>query len=725
MRDVKAGPANGVAHRDPVMLVDALLNPRNVVIVGATDRPGNWAQRVWRNLKRYNFPGKVFPFNPTRDAVWDETCFRSFDDLPEGPDHLIILTPAKSVAGILREAAARGARSATVMSSGFDEALGDEGKAVGAELRAAIADTGLAVSGPNCLGNFNAASSFFSMTDDRVHRLNVGPVAVFGQSGGIAMSIKRALEERGLDTAALVTTGNESGLTTADYIAYFSQVPHVKVMACYVESVHDAQQFLAALHLARAAGKPVVVMKLGASAEGREAAAAHTGALAGSMEAFDAVAGEAGALRVRNLDDMVEVVEFLVHAPLPKGPRLSSLTFSGGMRGILLDAAALNGLSYKPLSDATYSKLSELLGVGTIIGNPLDTGFAGLTNPDAYIESVKTLLADDEVDILLLQEELVRGPGQERKESNLRLVNELALRSRKPVAFTSMVSYGLNEYARKIRAEVPNVAVLQEVDKSLRCIGHVINYTARLKADDPPKHIPSAEGNMLLADYALGTMSATLDEIRSKKLLAAYGINVPQEELTVDAEAAVAAATRIGFPVVAKLVSAEVAHKSDVGGVIVNLVDAEAVREAFGKIIHAAAVLPNKPDLEGVLIAEMVKGGLELVLGAVRDPEIGPVILFGAGGVDLELTRDVALAAPPLNGTRANALIDRTLIGKKIAGYRGQPAFDRSALVEALIGLSNFILDAGDQVDSVDINPLLLRQKGAVMLDALVVLNRK
>jgi acyl-CoA synthetase (NDP forming) len=709
------------AGNNAVAKVEALLNPRNVVIVGATDKPGNWAQRVWRNLKRYNYPGKIYPFNPTRESVWDERCYRNFDELPEAPDHLIVLAPAKHVAGMLREAAAKGARSATVMSSGFDEAPEAEGKVLGAELRKAIEETGLAVSGPNCLGNFNAAASFFSMTDDRPHRFKVGPVAVFGQSGGIVMAIKRTLEERGIDTAALVTTGNETGLTTADYITYCAQAEHIRVIACYVESVHDPVAFLDALRTARAAGKPVVVMKLGASDKGREAAAAHTGALAGSMEAFDAIAGEAGALRVRNLDDMVEAVEFLTHAPLPTGSRLGSITFSGGMRGLLLDGAALNGLDYRPLSDATFKKLSEFLGVGTIIGNPLDTGFAGLTNPAAYVKSVETLLSDPDIDILLLQEELPRGPGSERKEANLRAVNELVPKYGKPVAFVTMISHGVNDYSRKLRDELPNLAFLQEVEKSLRAIANVIAYAERIGQKAPAVPAANDAGKKLLAEYKQVAGPATLDEVRSKSLLRAYGVPAPREELAKTEDQAVAAAGRIGYPVVAKLVSAAIPHKSDVGGVIVGIKNEADLRAAFAKIVSAVASLPGKPDLEGVLIAEMVSGGLELVLGASHDPEMGPTILFGAGGVDLELVRDVALAALPLDEARANALIDRTRVSKIIAGYRGRPALDRSALVKALVGLSHVVSDAGGAIDSIDINPFLLRTNGGVMLDALVV----
>ncbi len=305
-------------ERSSVEKVAALLDPRNVVLVGASDRPGSWTTRVWRNLDRYNYGKPVYPFNPRRDEIWDTKCYRTMNDIPEPPDHLVILVPAKAVPGVLREGAAAGARSATVFSSGFDEIGTDEGRNFGDQLRAAIQETGMAVSGPNCLGNLAAASSFVTMPDDRPQVLKPGPVAIVGQSGGLAMAIKRTLEERGVNTGYVVTSGNEAGLTTADYIRFFTADPNTKVIVSYLEAVHDRDGFLDACRAARAAGKPVIVMKLGTSEEGRSAALAHTGGLAGAIAAFDAVAGAAGAIRVGTLDDVVEVTEYLIHAPLPK-----------------------------------------------------------------------------------------------------------------------------------------------------------------------------------------------------------------------------------------------------------------------------------------------------------------------------------------------------------------------------------------------------------------------
>lgn len=705
----------------PTEKVHALLNPRNVVIAGASDRPGNWAERAKRNLEKYGFAGKIYAYNPSRDEVWGEPCYKTFADLPESPDHVVIVVPARFVAATLREAAAAGARSANIFSSGFDEAPGEEGKALAQDLKAAIAETGLAVCGPNCLGNFYEPAKFFTMTDDRPHDFVAGPVALFGQSGGIVMAIKRGLEERGLTCSGLVTSGNETGLTSADYISYFADQDHIKVMVCYQESVRDPEGFLTACRKARAAGKPVVVMKLGASDEGRHAAAAHTGRLAGSLEAFDAIAGVAGAVRVRNLDDVVDAVEFLTHAKLPRGNRVSAMTFSGGMRGLLLDCAHLNGLRFPDLTPETLEKLESILGVGTIMGNPLDAGFTALSSNRAYLDCVQTLIDDPNIDIVLLQEEVPRHPGSDRKIANLRAVNELAPRATKPVAFMSMISYGQTPYSAELRKEFPNLAFLQEVDKTLRVMRAIANY-ATAGEDADLEETPDAQALAMLEQFARATQTTNLDEAQSKQVLARYGIAVPREEITHSADEAVAAAERIGYPVVAKVVSSAIAHKSDIGGVRIGLHDADAVRIAFEEIRLAVAAVPGAPGMEGVLIAEMVSGGIECVLGATRDPEVGPVIVFGTGGVDLELSPDVVLSAPVFTQEAALAVADRTKAGQLSKGYRGRPALDRDALARAIVGLSRLVRDAGERIESIDINPFLLRETGGVALDGLIVL---
>jgi len=461
--------------------VAALLNPRNVVIVGASDAPGSWALRAFQNLRRYGFPGAVYPVNPRRETVWNMRCYASFAALPEPPDHVVVVIPAPHVPDALREAAAAGARSATVMSSGFGEADSAAAQALAETLRRTIAETGLAVSGPNCMGNIHAPSRLMTLTDDRPHTIAEGPVAIVAQSGGLAMAIKRTLEERGIVTASLVTSGNEAGLTSADYIAYYATLPFVHVIVCYLEAVRDPAHLRAACALARAAGKPLAAVKLGASAEGRAAARAHTGGIAGPMEEFDALAADAGILRLRTLDDIVEAVEFLTHVPLPAGARLGGITFSGALRGLLLDLAAANDLTFPDLAPATRRRLEAVLGVGTFIGNPLDSGFAGLGSKEVYIECVAALLDDPAVDILVLQEELPRGPGSERKEANLHAVNALAPRTHKPIVHITMISHGVNDYARALRAQLPNIGFMQEPDKTLRTVRAIATYAERAR----------------------------------------------------------------------------------------------------------------------------------------------------------------------------------------------------------------------------------------------------
>ena len=703
--------------------VHALLNPLNAVIVGATDRPGNWAWRAWRNLRREGFKGGIYPFNPARDTVWDERCYRSFSELPEPPDHLVVVIPARQVPALLRDGARAGARSATVFTAGFGESPGADGARLEAELKAAIADTGLAVSGPNCLGNISADASYMSMIDDRRQSLVKGPVAIAGQSGGIVMSIKRWLDERGVGTRTLITSGNETGLNAGDYISYFAEHDGVKVIVTYLESLRDADGFFAACRKARAAGKPVVVMKLGASEAGRAAAQAHTGALAGSMAAFDAVLRETGALRARNLDDVVEIVEFLVHVPMPKGGRLGAITLSGGLRGLLLDVGVDHGLTFPELSPATRERLGKILTVGSSVGNPLDAGYAALTNPNALTQSVEALLADPVIDVLLVQEELPRGPETANKERNMRAVNALAAAASKPVAFISMVSHGLTDYSREFRDGVRNVAFLQEPDKIIRALSVVAGGAGRSAGLAPPKLAASSPAQVkALADLTSHDGISTLDEVRSKALLKAYGLKGPREEIASSAAAAREIAGRIGYPVVAKAVSAALAHKTEAGAVIVGIEDGDALAKAYDAIVANVGRQPGPPKLEGVLIAQMVAGGLELVIGAQLDPEVGPVILFGRGGVEIELMPDVALAALPLDEARANALIDRTKVSALIDGYRGRPALDRAALVAALIGVSTLMAHARGLIQSIDVNPFVLNRTGGVALDALVVI---
>jgi acyl-CoA synthetase (NDP forming) len=707
---------------DIVKGIHAMLHPRNIVLVGATDKPGNYAERIWNNLIKYKFEGSIYPVNARRETIWGVACYKDFSSLPEKPDHVLVLVPARFAVQVIRDAAAAGARSATIVTSGFSELQDEESQKLAVELQTAIRETGLAVTGPNCLGNLSAGENLFTNIDDRIVTMEAGSVAIAGQSGAIVMAIRQALEDRGVGVGYMVTTGNEAGLETPDLMTYFAADPSVRVIVVYLEGVRNTKVFREACKAARAAGKPVIALKLGSSEGGRAAAMAHTGALAGSIETFDAISTREGVIRVRGLDELIETTECFVHSDPPKGNRLAAVTLSGGKRGLLIDAFYSAGLNFAPLSQTASDKLAKMLGPGSIVGNPLDAGFAAVVDPSVYMQSIKIMIDDPDTDIVIIDAELPKAP-HELRERNLRIVNEMAGDASKPVIYISAMSIGFTEFTKGLRKSLPHIAVMQGMDRAVGAIKSLIEY-ASLRKEVPDILSSSKPSARTVLERTLkSARGAALDEVASKKLLRAYGIPVSQEAIASSAAEAVKIARKIGFPVVAKVVSAEILHKSDIGGVVLNLNSAAEVKKAFDDITARVKKLKNKPKLEGILIAQQVKAELELVVGAALDAEMGPVVLFGTGGIDIELMKDVALAGAPLDAAEAKQLIGRTKAGVKMKGYRGKPALHEVSAVKALVGLSNLMADAGNRIASIDVNPFLINTKTGVAVDALVILN--
>jgi acetyltransferase len=707
---------------DIVKRIHAMLHPRNIVLVGATDKPGNYAERIWNNLIKYQYEGGLYPVNAKRETIWGVPCYKDFASLPEAPDHVLVLVPARFTVQVIRDAAAAGARSATIVTSGFSELQDDESQRLAAELQAAIRETGLAVTGPNCLGNLSAGEKLFTNIDDRVVTMEAGPVAIAGQSGAIVMAIRQALEDRGVGVGYMVTTGNEAGLETPDLMAYFAADPSIRVIVVYLEGVRNTQVFRRACKAARAAGKPVIALKLGASEGGRAAAMAHTGALAGSIETFDAISTREGVIRVRGLDELIETTECFVHADPPKGARIAAVSLSGGKRGLLIDAFSAAGLNFDALSRDASDKLVKMLGPGSIVGNPLDAGFAAVVDPSVYMRSIKIMIDDPDTDIVIIDAELPKAP-HELREKNLRIVDGMAAAASKPVVYISTMSIGFTEFTKGLRKSLPHIAVMQGLDRAVGAIKSLIDYASLRKEVPEVVSSSSASARAMLEKMLRNASGAALDEVASKKLLKAYGIPVSREEIAETAADAVKIAKKIGFPVVAKVVSADILHKSDIGGVVLNINSAAEVRQAFNDITARVRKLKGKPKLEGILIAQQVKAELELVVGASLDAEMGPVVLFGTGGVDIELMKDVALAGAPLDEADAKELINRTKAGVKLKGYRGKPALHEASAIKAIVGLSNLMADAGTRIASIDVNPFLINTRTGVAVDGLIVLN--
>ena len=381
------------------------------------------------------------------------------------------------------------------------------------------------------------------------------------------------------------------------------------------------------------------------------------------------------------------------------------------------------GSDFAPLGRDATEKLGRMLGPGSIVGNPLDAGFAAVVDPGVYMQSIQVMIDDPDTDIVIIDAELPKAP-HELRERNLRIVNEKAAGANKPVIYISTMSIGFTEFTKALRKSLPHIAVMQGLDRAVGAIKALIDYASLRK--EVPDVVSSSKASARATFWsARSTMrqGAALDEVASKKLLKAYGIPVSKEEIAATASDAARIAKRIGFPVVAKVVSADILHKSDIGGVVLNLGTAAEVRKAFNDITARVAKLKGRPKLQGILIAQQLKADLELVVGASLDAEMGPVVLFGTGGVDIELIRDVALAGAPLDAAEARELIGRTKAGVKMKGYRGKPALHEGSAVKALVGLSNLMADAGGRIASIDVNPFLINTRTGVAADGLIVLN--
>lgn len=717
-----------------IQQVGALLKPGNIVLVGASDRPGSWPATVWKTAHEHGFKGRIYAVNPNRDTIGDEPCYPDFASLPEKPDHVAFLTPARHVPAGLAAAAAAGARSATVFASGFGEDGDPEGLALAAELRRVVEESGIGVTGPNCTGNIIAESGLVTLVDHR--KLNVAPgkVSMCGQSGGVLLYANHILADRGIQIGKLITSGNEVGLNCADYIAYLAQDDATSVIFCYLEAIKELDKFKAACALAQRNGKPVIVFKIGASEEGRKAAMTHTGALAGSSAVFDAVLADVGVIRAGSLDEAIEMIELVVHLGVPIGPHIGAMSLSGAYRGILVDAAAGSGMLFPPLADDVERRLSELLGVGSSAGNPTDGGFTVLTSVEKYIEAVDIFCDDPNLDILVLQAELPREEGMAANwEERFQGIHDLVTRRGKKLAFISMFSRMYTDYTRKLRAELPNVAFIQETTKSVAALSHLARWSKHARDAASAAAAPASARQPLPLALELrqraqgGSATFLLNERDSKQLLAGYGMAVTREEIAASEDEAVRLADTIGYPVVLKAVSDRLYHKSDIGAVQLGLGDADAVRAAYRLIRDNVARSGFKGELDGILVCQQIDGGVELVAGIQRDPEMGPVLMVGSGGVLLELMQDVAFSSLPISRERALELVKSTRISKLLGGYRGEAAHDLGRIADALVALGNLAVDLGDALESIDINPLVSRagDNDPIALDAVVVLGKE
>jgi len=703
-----------------------LLNPQAIAVVGASERAGSAGRLVLENLRHLEYTGDVYAVHPKHDQVLGFPCFPDLKSLPGPVDSVAVLLGADKVLSVLEEAVEANIPAAWVLASGFGE-TGLEGKARQAELVHFAGRTDLLVCGPNCIGMANLVDRVATYSPALGPATKPGNVSAVMQSGAICLGLANAAR---FGFRYLISSGNEAVLDSADYIGHLVKDPHTHVIVAFLEGISHPQKFIAAAEAAAEAGKPILVVKVGRSEMARRTVQAHTGSLAGSDEVCDAAFRQLGVMRLDTLDELVETAQLFITCPLPTGEGVGLLSLSGGHIGLVADLAQDLGMVFPPFSKKAQQALTEVLPLYSPIANPLDAWGSGNLE-ETYPACVEVVAQEENIHLLAVS----RGTPFEVAPMEIQqslAVAQAAVRATqetgKPVLMFSNYSAGFQPEVQKT-LEKGGVPYLQGTHETLRAIQAFVDYARfhRQRGEPVSRGCPSPAD---LADWRmkLRETKGALSEVEGRHLLAAYGIPGPKELVAATAKDAIEAAQHIGYPVVLKILSPDIQHKTEIGGVQVGLADASSVTGAFREVMAATRRHHPQARLEGVLVQEMIPAdAVEVILGVLKDPDFGPVVAFGSGGILVELLEDSSLRLPPLGREQALEMIHETRCVRLLQGFRGKPPADIDALTDALVRLSQLAADLGDLIAALDINPLMVlpRGEGVRAVDALVEIASK
>src|SRR5271166_300536 len=700
--------------------LDALFAPSSVAVIGATSRPGTVGRTVLENLLRDTFRGKVYAVNAKHDEVLGHKVYKSIRDIPQPVDLAVVATPAVTVSPIIAECVEAGVKSAVVISAGFKE-RGAEGAALEQQIKEQLKRSSLRLIGPNCLGIMNPTiglNATFAKDPPQA-----GSVAFLSQSGALLSAILDWSHREQVGFSAIVSTGSMLDVGWGDLIYYFGDDPHTKSILLYMESVGDARSFLSAAREV-ALTKPIIVIKAGRSEAASRAAASHTGALTGSDEVLDAAFRRSGVLRVHNIADLFYMAEVLGRQPRPNGPRLTILTNAGGPAVLATDSLVANGGELAELSPETLQRLNEFLPAHWSHNNPVDV----LADADAerYARALEIAAQNPNSDGLLV---VLAPQGMTDPLHIAERLKPYAKEYGKPVLASWMGGNSIAEGEAVLNSA--GIPTFPFPDTAARAFTYMWRYTYNLRGlyETPALTEISELGDASrkqveqIINNARTRGRILLTELESKQLLSLYGIPTVETRVASTEDDAAAIASGLGFPVVLKVFSETITHKTDVGGVKLNLQDEAAVRSAYRAIQSSVAEKAGPDQFSGVTVQPMVKmDGYELILGSSIDPQFGPVLLFGSGGQLVEVYRDRALALPPLNTTLAQRMMEQTRIFTALRGIRGRKPVDMVALESLLVRFSQLVLEQR-WIAEIDINPLLASPERLLALDARIVLH--
>jgi acyl-CoA synthetase (NDP forming) len=695
------------------LALDRLLKPRSVAIVGASDKPGALGASVLANLERHGYAGDIHLINPKRDEIGGRPCIASIDDLPHGVDAAVLAIPRAAVLDSVRALAARGAGAVVIFSAGFAEG-GAEGRAEQEEIARIAHEAGMVVEGPNCLGLVNFVDGVpLTFIELPAERLGDRPgIGIVSQSGAMAAVLEVTLMSRGLGISYSISTGNEAGSGVEDYVDALVDDPRTRVIAMIVEQFRKPARFLAAAERVRQAGKQLVLLHPGRSSAARESAATHTGAMAGDFKVMQMKVARAGVLQVQTLEELGDVTEILLRCPSMATGGAAVLTESGAYKALTLDLAEHEGLPLPVIADEDSPELRAAMPDFVPVTNPLDVTAQGLVDPDLYSRTIRALLGDERFGSVLLGIIQTDDTTCHIKFGPILSALEGASLG-KPVILAGLDEGVVvpGDYVARLRAA--NVPYFPSSERAVRALARISAWHGRAPA--------AAQVAPIRLDALPG---GVVPEYKAKDLLGPIGIPFPKSQLATSLEQAQAAAQALGYPIVLKAQSADLSHKSDAGGVIVGLADAEALAQGWARL--AANIAQHRPGLvlDGVLVEAMGARGTELIVGARNDPEWGPVTLVGFGGVQAEILQDVRLLPPDLDEAAILAELDQLKSAALLRGFRGAPALDVQA-VAALVARIGALLLGEPRIREIDLNPVIVypHGQGAVALDALMLVD--
>jgi len=701
-----------------------LFHPKSIAVIGASEVPGKAAERRTRSLIQGGYEGQIYLINPKRDRLFDRKAYPSVLDIGNAIDLAMIVIAPKFIPQAVADSVKMGAKGIVIITAGLGE-TGEDGKKIEAEVLKIADEGGAKIIGPNCSGLFSGSARMNLLG---IPPIKKGPLAIIAQSGNIIDSLTHYSEIRGMGLSTIISVGNAIGVNFHEYVEYLSQDDDTKVIMMYMEGIKEGGQLI---QVARrvSAKKPIIILKVGRSKAGMRAAASHTGSLAADDAIVNSAFKQAGIIRVSNVDEMFDVAMCFANLPLPKGKNVAILSEGGGDNSVAADNAEVQGLEVPVLPSSAQDKIRPFLLAGMPAGNPIDYGGTAEENPDMINKVAAVLMEEPLVHSIYItgffggfKEIIAPHVGELEEKTSQALVNLVKQYQKPLVVHTSFA----NEPFRSMKILHENgIFVTPSSERAAQCLSYLSRFSINR---DKLKKASLVKTTIVDADTARETLRKVKEagrdnllETEARELLALYGIKLPRALLATTKDEAVKAAKEIGSPVAMKIVSPEIIHKSDAGGIVLNLNGEREIQDAFEKIMKNAKKIAASSKTIGVLIAPMAPRGEECIIGMVRNPQFGPVVMFGLGGIFVEVLKDVSFRVVPLTDLDVDTMIKEIKGYPLLTGIRGEKPKDIDVLKDIIIRISQMAVDH-PEIREVDLNPIIAHEKGASVVDARILI---